>query len=102
MNGRAGSGLYPGTPSAAGLILFASGSKGGSKPKDVSLVGYVSYLPVSLLIRSSDVSSTSKRPWDLGTKYASQLKWLGPGARVSAALRCDHLRVQMLPTGTQW
>ena len=56
-----------------------SGSKGGNRPVDVSLVGQLWYYPVSPLIRSNDVACARKRPWDVNTKDASQLKWLGPG-----------------------
>lgn len=103
MTGRTGSGLYPATLSAAGFIPSVSGSKGGNRPVNVSTVGQVSYHPVSVLTCSNDVSCAPKRPWDVSTKDASQLEWLGPGT-----MKCQPLSgvtiadSTCVATGTQW
>lgn len=77
---RGGSCLYPATASAAGLISSASVSKAGHRPGDLSRMGQFLYHPVSPLICSNEVPCAPKRPLDVNTKDASQLKWPGPGS----------------------
>lgn len=102
VNGRRRSSLHP---AQQGLLVSSpiSGSKAGNRPVDVSPMGQVSYHTVSPLICSSDLSGAPKGPWDVNTKDANQLQWLGPGTMI-----CQSLSDVTIPgricvaTGTQW
>lgn len=97
-NSRRGSCLYPATACAADLISCPSVNKTGHRPGDLSQMGQLSYHLVPPLICSSDVPCAPKKPLDVNTKYANQLRWPGPGPwKAGLSQRWPLQTVHVLP-----